>query len=82
MAIGIARPIIPYIKYLGPAKFRGFVLGLWPNKKIRRIKDINDKVHGRAREIFEIKKKAIESGDQELQHMIGEGKDVMSILRA
>ena len=45
------------------------------------MKQLTYKVYERSKAIFEVKKKAIESGDQELLHAVGEGKDVMSILR-
>ena len=73
---------MPYIRCLGHPRFRRFVLDLLPGPKIQRLKKLTDTVHGRTKEIFNMKKKAVESGDQELLHTIGEGKDVMSILRA
>ena len=45
------------------------------------MKRLTYQVHNRSKEIFEAKKAAIERGDQELLHTVGEGKDVMSILR-
>ena len=45
------------------------------------MKRLTYQVHDRSKEIFEAKKAAIERGDQELLHTVGEGKDVMSILR-
>ena len=57
------------------------LLDMLPNKKIQRLKHITDTVHAKSQEIFYAKKAAIERGDQELLHSMGEGKDIMSILR-
>ena len=66
---------------MGPAWFRRILLDMLPNKKIQRLKHIVDTVHAKSKEIFYAKKAAIERGDQELLHSMGEGKDIMSILR-
>ena len=76
------RGFVPYVEYLGPAWFRRFLLQLVPNKKVQRVKTLVDQVHNRSKEIFCAKKAAVERGDTELIHTIGEGKDVMSILCA
>ena len=72
---------MPYAKYLGPVWFRRFLLDLVPIKRVQRVKDVNDTITTRCKEIFQAKKAAIETGDQEAIHSIGEGKDLMSILR-
>lgn len=74
------RIIVPYLHYLGPPWFRRMLLDMLPNKKIQRIKNLTDIVHTKSKEIFLVKKAAIERGDQELLHTVGEGKDIMSIL--
>ncbi|KAI0697098.1 cytochrome P450 [Cerioporus squamosus] len=74
------RFIFPYLRYLGPPWFRRILLDMVPNKKVQRIKNISDIVHTKSKEIFLAKKAAIERGDEELLHTVGEGKDVMSIL--
>ena len=66
---------------LGPAWFRRFLLDLIPLKPIRRIKDICDTMHRRSKEIYDEKKAAIEEGDQDGVHAVGEGRDMLSILR-
>ncbi|RPD55321.1 cytochrome P450 [Lentinus tigrinus ALCF2SS1-7] len=74
------RFIFPYLPYLGPAWFRRMLLHMVPNKKVQQIKYVTDTVHAKSQEIFFAKKSAIERGDQELLHAVGEGKDIMSIL--
>ena len=72
---------MPYIGYLGPAWFRKWLLDFVPDPKVQRVKRLTYMVHNRSMEIFEEKKAAIKRGDQEILHVVGEGKDVMSILR-
>ena len=57
------------------------VLDMLPSPRIQRVKDITDKAHSGCRRIFEEKKAALKRGDQEMLHTVGEGKDVMSVLR-
>ena len=56
------------------------LLDIVPSTKIQRIKSICDNVYGVCARVFETKREAIKQGDKELLHMVGEGKDVMSIL--
>ena len=58
------------------------LLDMLPHKKIQRLKYLTDTVHAKSQEIFYAKRAAIERGDQELLHAVGEGKDIMSICRA
>ena len=51
-----------------------------PSARIQRAKDVIDKAHNGCLRIFEEKKAALKRGDQEMMHMVGEGKDVMSVL--
>ena len=74
------REIIPFLPYLGPARFRRFLLELVPIPSIQRLKKITDIISQRTQEIYYAKKKAIERGDNELLNALGEGKDVMSVL--
>ncbi|KAM5540048.1 hypothetical protein V8D89_006188 [Ganoderma adspersum] len=74
------REIVPFLRYLGPAWFRRFLLQLIPFPSIQRLKTITDVMTKRTEEIYYAKKKAIESGDKEVLNALGEGKDVMSVL--
>lgn len=65
-----------------PAWFRRFLLDLVPIKSIQRMKAICDVINERSLAIYNEKKAAIERGDQELLLAMGEGKDMLSILRA
>ncbi|KAM5540026.1 hypothetical protein V8D89_006166 [Ganoderma adspersum] len=70
----------PYLSYLGPAWFRRFLLELVPISGIQRLKTISDITNKRMEEIYFAKKAATESGDTDLLHGVGEGKDIMSVL--
>ncbi|KAI1788589.1 cytochrome P450 [Ganoderma leucocontextum] len=74
------REFTPYLSYLGPAWLRRFLLNLVPIPSIQRLKTITDIMWKRTEEIYYAKKAAIESGDEELLHALGEGKDIMSVL--
>ena len=75
------QELIPYLSYLGPPWFRRILLELIPIPGIQRLKNIMDIMNERMKEIYSAKKIAIESGDEDLLHALGEGKDIMSVLR-
>ncbi|KAI0713903.1 cytochrome P450 [Earliella scabrosa] len=74
------RVFSPYFKYFGPAWLRRMLVNLVPVPAVHNVKRILDTVHARSVEILNAKRAAIQRGDQEILHMVGEGKDVMSIL--
>ncbi|KAH9940534.1 cytochrome P450 [Epithele typhae] len=78
--IAHVRIFLPIVKYLGPSEFRRKLLDYVPDRKVQRMKVLTYAVYEKSKAIFEAKKAAIDGGDQELMHNIGEGKDVMSIL--
>ena len=57
------------------------MLDALPSPKVQYVKYITDTAHAGCRKIFEEKKAALKSGDQEALLKVGEGKDVMSVLR-
>ncbi|KAM5540033.1 hypothetical protein V8D89_006173 [Ganoderma adspersum] len=75
-----AREISPFLRYLGPAWFRRFLLHFVPIPSVQRLKNITDTMYQRTTEIYFAKKAAIESGDEEVLNSMGEGKDIMSVL--
>ena len=75
------RVIIPYLEYLGPAWFRRWLLDMTPNKALQHLKSIADIMNRHSLAIFEEKKALIESGDDALLNQVGEGRDIMSVLR-
>ena len=75
------RVVAPYLTYLGPTWLRRLLLNLVPISGVQRLRFLTENISERAEEIYRAKKAAIEEGDTQLMHAVGEGKDVMSILR-
>lgn len=69
-----------YTKF-GPVWLRRHLITLVPNQGVQDLKVIVDSVDARSREIIEGKRAALRAGDEAVKHQIGEGKDIMSILR-
>ena len=82
VAIQWSRLFVTMADSIRPAWFRRFLLDLVPIKSIQRMKAICDVINERSLAIYNEKKAAIERGDQELLLAMGEGKDMLSILRA
>ena len=51
-----------------------------PHAKLQKMKRIVDVMKNGATELFEMKKKALQAGDEATVQQIGEGKDIMSVL--
>ena len=69
-----------FVRY-GPAWLgRRIVQAVW-YEPARRMLKVSDTLHGRSLEIVSAKKAALAQGDEALKHQVGEGKDIMSILR-
>ena len=75
------RVVLPFVDYMGPKWFRRKLLDIVPYKKLQRMKNIVDIMYERSTEIYRAKKAAIERGDEAAVQQVGEGKDVLSILR-
>ena len=52
-----------------------------PHEKFQKLRKIVDTMHERSVHIYNEKRAAIERGDEGLKQQLGEGKDIMSILR-
>lgn len=75
--------IIPWLSYIFSRRVLRKVLRLVPLANVHRVLDISDVMEQRSEEIVMEKILALEQGDDEdLVHGVGEGKDIMSILRA
>ena len=57
-------------------------LRVFPVERVRRLVGISDTMSRRSVEIIKERKELLERGDEALKHEVGEGKDIMSILRA
>ena len=73
--------MLPYVPEWGSPWIRRRIVELFPHEGVQQLKSIIDVMHRRSVEIFEEKKRALEKGDEAVMHQIGEGKDIMSILR-
>ena len=76
------RFIMPYVVHLGTPAFRRKLIDLIPNAALKRARDISDEIQRHARHIYETKKRALLEGDEAVVEQIGEGKDILSRLRA
>ena len=81
MNIAILRRLVPYVAEFGTPTFRRWVLDMLPHKGVQKLKSIVDVMHYRSVEIYRSKKEALEKGDEAVAQQIGEGRDLMSILR-
>ncbi|EED78842.1 predicted protein [Postia placenta Mad-698-R] len=74
------RRYLNILMRLGPRRFRRFVVDMFPNSHVQRVKDVADTMDEKSREIFHEKKTALEKGDEATLRQVGEGKDIMSVL--
>lgn len=72
---------MPYVSLIGTPAFRRKVLEWIPMKRLHKLKGVVDTMHRRATEIYDEKKTLLQRGDEALLLQVGEGKDLMSILR-
>ena len=79
--IAIFRILAAPFVNLGPTWFRRAIVEMIPFKQVQRLKNVVDVMHKRSVEIVTEKKAALQRGDEALAQQVGEGKDVMSILR-
>ena len=79
--IALLRRLLPYVVDLGTPTFRRWVVDRLPYKPAQELKSIVDIMHERSIAIYRAKKAALEAGDDSVAQQIGEGRDIMSILR-
>ena len=65
---------------IGSPKFRRFIIGIVPWKTLHEARDIVDAMYGTAVHIYNIKKAALEAGDEAVSAQIAQGKDIISVL--
>ncbi len=75
------RLLAQYFTSFGSASFRRHVIELIPDPNVQDFKDIVDTMEIRSKEILERKRAALRAGDEAVKQQVGEGKDIMSILR-
>ncbi len=69
------------MSYILPEKWIRAICRVYPIAELRRLIRIADTMDRRSEDIVDGKKVALTSGDEELLQRVGEGKDIMSILR-
>lgn len=63
-------------------KIKGYLVDLVPNRGIKELKASTDTVWTRSTEVYNEKRKTLLAGDEALKSQVGEGKDILSVLRA
>ena len=71
--------MLPYARAVVPAKLRGFLARIAPFSAARDMKLHADFVAQELKQLFDVKKHAIEEGDEAIAQQLGGGKDLMSI---
>jgi len=74
--LGIQWFLTRWTVYLGPPKFRRWLLDLYPYSRAQQLKRIVDTLWSKAMAVVEQRKNALENGEAENQ----DGKDIISIL--
>lgn len=78
----LLRQFLPWVTNIGlSADFRRRLVDLVPWKPVKDVVDMTRVIDLTSREILENKKRALEKGDSAVMHQVGEGKDIMSVLR-
>ncbi len=73
--------IVPWISYYLPEAAIRMLLRKYPSANVRTMIAISDTMEWRSQEIVDEKKTALLQGDDDLVQRVGEGKDIMSVLR-
>lgn len=76
------RLIMPYLFNLGSDKFRRWVVEHAPFHFVQHPRRIVDTITLETNKILETKKRAFEQGDKAVLEQVGEGRDILSTLRA
>ena len=75
------RRMYPYLPDIGSPAFRRWLLKFIPNPQVLKMQQITDILWQKSTEVYQAKKLALEQGDEAVTRQLGEGKDIMSILR-
>lgn len=75
------RGLLPLLIRLFPRPFLRRLAEITPYAPIQRVLRISDTMQATAEDVLAKKRAALARGDKALMQQIGEGKDIMSILR-
>lgn len=82
-AIGGLQFLSPYLVKIGSARFRRWIMdNFLPYPRIQHLKDLIDSMDAQARDLLSKKRLALKEGNEALLQQVGEGKDIMSVLRS
>ena len=74
-------PIVQLMSYYFSESVIRTILRHYPSANVKAVMEIYDTMERRSREIIDEKTKALSRGDEDMVHQVGEGKDIMSVLR-
>lgn len=77
----LARTYLGWTTQIGPPTIRRAIVNLLPWKAAHQIRDIADTMYNTSVEILNSKRRALDEGDVAIGNQIGQGKDILSILR-
>jgi hypothetical protein len=80
--LAVFFPLLPFLVQIGSRPFRRFLYNLVPSQRMRKVQRVADTMYSKAVQIFEGKRRALLEGDAVVKEQVGEGKDIMSVLRA
>ena len=75
------RRLLPSLPDIGSPAFRAKLVDIIPHEGVQLMKKFIDAMYRRSIEIYREKIRALELGDEEVTKQVGEGKDIISILR-
>ena len=77
----MVRLILPYVHNFGSPAFRRRVLDKLPMPKSKGLAKVVDGLQSGAELIVKEKRDALAKGDEAVQQLVSNGKDIMSVLR-
>ena len=79
--LSLARQFLPFVVKCGTPALLGFLARIVPWKDLREVVDIVDIMDASTTVIYQQKIDALRAGDDAMMQQVGEGKDIMSVLR-
>lgn len=76
------RTLVPTLSKIGTPAMRRFVARYLPDENMQKMRYIVETLSQKTREVYYQKKTALEKGDENVLHQVGEGKDILSVLSA
>jgi hypothetical protein len=79
-SLTVPRNLFPYVTKIFHAKVLKIMGKLAPWKTLNHMMEVTEVINASARDIYETKKRLLESGDSTTVKQVGDGKDIMSLL--